>query len=98
MTPSRHAFTIIELLLALMLTSLLTAALSMMIGQAARDRRAMQTQAQTPAWALSAIDLLERDLQQAQWWAGADDRLVLIGLGRDQLPARHRSRRKGILR
>lgn len=82
-----RAFTMIELLLALMITSLLTASLSMLIGQAARDRVAMQEQTEDPVWALSLIDLIERDLQQATSWAGADDRLVLIGLGHDGMPA-----------
>lgn len=75
------------MLLALMLTSLLTAALSMMIGQSAREREAIRVEPDQPIWATRLIDLLERDLRQAQWWAGADDRLVLIGLGRDGLPA-----------
>ncbi len=80
-------FTIIELLLALFLTTLLTAALSLMIGQAAKDRRAMLEPTAEPAWMVAALDRLERDLQTARWWAGVDDRLVLIGLGRDGNPA-----------
>lgn len=84
----RHCgFTLIEMLLALALTSLLTAALSAMIGQAAREREAMREQTHDPAWAGQLIDLLEHDLQHAHWWAGAKDRVVLIGLGRDGLPA-----------
>lgn len=83
----RRGFTLIEMLLALMLTSLLTAALSMMIGQSAREREAMREEPDQPAWATRLIDLIERDLRQAQWWAGADDRLVVIGLDRDGLPA-----------
>jgi hypothetical protein len=82
-----RAFTIIELLLALFLTALLTAALSMMIGQAAQDRRAMLRPDAEPAWMVSVADHLERDLITARWWAGTDDRLVLIGLGRDGKPA-----------
>jgi hypothetical protein len=75
------------LLLALFLTALLTAALSMMIGQAAQDRRAMLRPDAEPAWMVSVADHLERDLITARWWAGTDDRLVLIGMGRDGNPA-----------
>ena len=87
MKSSSRGLTMIEMLLALTLTSLLTAALSMMIGQAASEREVMRDASDNPAWPLHLIDLLERDFRQAQWWAGADDRLVLIGLGRDGLPA-----------
>ena len=87
MLTGRRGFTLIEMLLALMLTSLLTAALSMMIGQAAREREAMREEPDQPIWAPRLMDLLERDLRQAQWWAGSDDRLVVIGLGRNGLPA-----------
>lgn len=80
-------FTLIEMLLALTLASLLTAALSMMIGQAAREREAMREQTHDPDWSEQLIDLLGHDLRQAQWWAGAEDRIVLIGLGRGGLPA-----------
>ncbi|MBX2851680.1 MAG: hypothetical protein KTR15_08050 [Phycisphaeraceae bacterium] len=75
------------MLLALTLTSLLTAALSLMIGQAAREREAMREQTHDPAWSGQLFDLLERDLKHAQWWAGSEERIVLIGLGRDSLPA-----------
>lgn len=87
MRRSCGAFTIIELLLALMLTALLTAALSLMIGQAARDRQAMRDRPDEPAWAGQVLDQIERDLHQARWWAAADDRLVLIGPGREGTPA-----------
>ena len=87
MRRNHQGFTLIELLLALMLTSLLTAGLSLMIGQAAREREAMREQDHAPPWAGQVLDTLERDLQQAQWWAVTEDRLVLIGLGSDGLPA-----------
>ena len=87
MTHPRRGFTLIELLLALALTSVLTAALSIMIGQAARDHRAMQQQTHAPNWSLVLVGTIERDLRQAQWWAGGEDRVVLIGLGRGGLPA-----------
>lgn len=87
MRPKQHGFTLIELLLALALTSLLTAALSVMIGQAARDRHAMQQQTHDPEWSTALIAVMERDLCQARWWAGSDDRVVLIGQNRDRLPA-----------
>jgi|GEM_PF-3493722 len=87
MRQSRHAFTIIEMLLALMLTALLTAALSLMIGQASRDRQAMRDRPDGPAWAGQVLDQIERDLHQARWWAASDDRMVLIGPGREGTPA-----------
>ena len=87
MKPRHRGFTLIEMLLALTLTSLLTAALSVMIGQAARERDAMREQTHDPEWGVQLIGLLERDLGQAQWWAGAEERIVMVGLGRDGLPA-----------
>lgn len=88
MKRRNRAFTMIELLLALMLTSLLTASLSLMIGQAARDRAALNEQPASPAWAGRSLMWLEHDLRHAHWWAGAEDRLVLIGPGQDGAPAK----------
>lgn len=87
MIDHSRGFTVIELLLALALTSLLTAGISVMVGQAARDRHAMQQDSHAPAWSLALIDVIELDLRQARWWAGSEDRIVLIGLGRDGMPA-----------
>ncbi|MEM6507543.1 MAG: prepilin-type N-terminal cleavage/methylation domain-containing protein [Planctomycetota bacterium] len=88
MKQQRHGFTLLEMLLALTLTSLLTGAIGLMIGQAARERGSMREASESPAWAMRLIEIVERDLRQAQWWAGAEDRVVLIGLGRDGLPAK----------
>lgn len=87
MRGRRYGFTLIEMLLALALTSLLTAALSMMIGQAARDRHELEQQDQDPVWLSTLFDAMERDLRQARWWASNEGRLVLIGMGRNGMPA-----------
>lgn len=83
-----RGFTMIELLLALVLTTLLTMALSSMIGHAARERETMRQVNQQPRWVDQALTQIERDLTQAKFWAGAKDRLVIIGLDDEGRPAR----------
>ena len=81
------AFTVLELLLALALTVLLTGAISVMVGQAARDREAMRADTADPPWVVAVLETMERDLIQSRYWAASDHRLVLIGLGSSGNPA-----------
>src|SRR5689334_23223354 len=61
----RRAFTILELLAATALTSVLMAAVLHVVGAIAASRAALARQADAPAWRADLLDLLRRDMTNA---------------------------------